>query len=156
MKVDVGTGVVGQFSSDNLTENGRRIPILSQISINGSVEYLGIPDFHRAGGTFWADNLLSPHSSWVSGGNTTNQNWVIHTGGPYNNVSAAWRGAVLTRHDYVARNPENVRAAACHICDDSLQSRRRARMLSLSTSRNPVLNPRVNCRGSDQDGPIAQ
>ena len=46
-KVDVGVGVVGQLSSDYLSENGHRIPILVQISINGSVKRLGICDFHR-------------------------------------------------------------------------------------------------------------
>ena len=63
MQVDVGTGVVGEFSSDHLTESGRRIPILGQISMNESVEYLGVPDFHRTDGPFWASNLLAPRSS---------------------------------------------------------------------------------------------
>ena len=46
-RVDVGTGVVGVFTSGYLTVNGRRIPIFGRISINGSVELLGVPDFHR-------------------------------------------------------------------------------------------------------------
>ena len=71
-QVDVGAGVIGQFSSDYLTESGRRIPILGGISINGSVEWLGIPDFKRTGGPIWADNLLVPHSSWGDGATTTN------------------------------------------------------------------------------------
>ena len=33
-RVDVGAGVVGLFLSDYLTENGRRIPIIGQISTN--------------------------------------------------------------------------------------------------------------------------
>ena len=51
-QVYVGAGAVGQFLSNYLTENGRIIPILGQIFINGSVEYMRIPDFHRAGGPF--------------------------------------------------------------------------------------------------------
>ena len=62
-QVDFGTGVVGGFTSDYLTESGRRFLILGQISINVSVEYLGIPNFHRIGGPFWASNLLAPRSS---------------------------------------------------------------------------------------------
>ena len=36
-RVDVGAGVVGEFSSDYLTESGRRIPIIGRIFFNGSV-----------------------------------------------------------------------------------------------------------------------
>ena len=73
-QLDVSAGVIGQFLSDYLAENGRRIPILGQISINGSVEYLGIPDFHRTSEPFWDDNILAPSSSWGYGGTTTNKN----------------------------------------------------------------------------------
>ena len=48
--------------SDYLNEIGRRIPILGRISINENVEYLGVTDFHRTGGPFWAINILSPCS----------------------------------------------------------------------------------------------
>ena len=49
--------------------------IFGRISINGSVEYLGVPDFQRTGGPDWTANLLAPRYSWVDGGTTTNQNW---------------------------------------------------------------------------------
>ena len=38
-RLDVGAGVVGELLSDYLTESRRRVPILGQISINGSSEY---------------------------------------------------------------------------------------------------------------------
>ena len=41
-QVDIGAGTVRQFLTDYLTKNGNRIVILGQISINGSVEFLGI------------------------------------------------------------------------------------------------------------------
>ena len=66
-QVDVGAGVVGHFLPNYLTENGCRIPIIGQISINGSVEYLGIPEFHRTGVTMWVYNLLDLHPSWLDG-----------------------------------------------------------------------------------------
>ena len=59
-RVDVGAGVVLQSLSNYLTENGCRIPILGKISINESVEYLGIPDFHRTGGPMRDENILPP------------------------------------------------------------------------------------------------
>ena len=86
-QVDVGAGVLGEFFSDYLAESGRRIPILGIITINGSVEWLGIPDFHRTGGPFWSDNLLAPGPSWGDGGTTTNQNWGSKPRGPYGSVA---------------------------------------------------------------------
>ena len=66
--LDVGYGVVEQFLSDYLAENGRRIPILDQIFINGGVELLVIPDFRRTSGPMYTDNILAPHdiTGWVS------------------------------------------------------------------------------------------
>ena len=80
-QVDVSAGVVGEFSSNYLTRSGRMIPILRKISIIGSVEYLGITDFHRTSGPFWDANLLAPCSIWGDGGTTTNQNWGIQLWG---------------------------------------------------------------------------
>ena len=51
-QLQVGAGVVREFSSDCLTESGHGVPILGQIFNNGSVQYLGIPEFHRTGGPF--------------------------------------------------------------------------------------------------------
>ena len=83
-KVDVNAGVVGEFSSVYLTESGRTIPL------NGSVEHLGIPDFHGIGRPFWADNPLAPGPSWVEGSTTINQNWVSHPGVTCGSVAVLW------------------------------------------------------------------
>ena len=142
--------------SNFLTGSGRRVPILCKISINGSVEYLGIPDFHRTGGLFWAGNLLAPRYSWGGSGTTTNQNWVIPPGIPYGIVSVPWRVTIPTRPAYTLRIMENALAAACHACDDHLQSRNMARIPSPSTIRNLLRNLRVNWRGYDWDGLVNQ
>ena len=89
-RVYVGVGVVGELSSNYLTESGCRIPILERISINVSAEWLGAPDLHRTGGPFWAANFLATRSSWGYGGNTTNKNWGIQHGGPYGSVVVLW------------------------------------------------------------------
>ena len=49
-QVDAGNLAVGEFSSDYLNESGRRILILGRISINGSVEWLGVTEFLRTNG----------------------------------------------------------------------------------------------------------
>ena len=103
------------------------------------------------------ENLQAPHytTGWGNGG-ASNQDWPVILGGPYQNLSVVWYGAVPDRPDYMPRNPENVRTAARHVCDDSLHCRRRERMRIPSTSRNPVLNPRVNHCGDDRDIPVDQ
>ena len=42
-QIDVGAGTVGQFTTNYLAENGRRIPVIGQVSINGSIKLSGIP-----------------------------------------------------------------------------------------------------------------
>ena len=143
-QVNFGAVVVGQFSSDNLTENGRRIPFISQISINGSVEYLGIHNFHRTNGPMWVDNLLDTRSILGDCG-TPNYNWPLSQ---LRFFSVLWRGAVHARPAYLpAWSLENVRAAARRVCGDWICGRRCSRMRSPDTSRNPTRNLRINRRG---------
>ena len=42
-QIDVGAETVGQVLTQYLSENGRIIPVIGQISINGNFELLGIP-----------------------------------------------------------------------------------------------------------------
>ena len=117
-QVDFGAGVVGDCTSNYLTESGIRFPILGQISINGSVEYLEIPDFHSTGDPFWDSNPLAPCSCWGDGGTSTNQNWGIQPGGPYGFFSVPWPSDIPARPDYVPRSPEtraSLRAASVTI-----------------------------------------
>ena len=88
------------------------ILILGRISINGSVKWLGVPDFHRTGGPFWTANLLAPRSSWGYGGTTTNQNWGIKPGGPYGSVAVMWIHPVPVRPAYTPRIMEKAHATA--------------------------------------------
>ena len=82
-QVDVSAGVFGEFATNYLTESWRRIPIFGRISINGNVEYLGIPDFHRTVDPAWTAYILSPRSSWGEGDTTTNKNWGSQLGGGF-------------------------------------------------------------------------
>ena len=154
-KVDVGAGVVGQFSSNYLTENRRRIPILGQIPINGSVKLLVIPEFHRTSGPMYTENILDPYytTGWGDGG-TSNHKWPVFWGGPYSNVSILWCSAVLPCPACMSRSLDNMRAAERRVCDDFLCGRRRSRMTITSASCNPVQNSRINRRGDDWVGPV--
>ena len=80
-QLDVVSGLVGEFSTDDLTEIWCRVPMFGINSINVSVEWMGVPDFLRTYGPAWNANLLSPCPSWVDGGSTTNPNWGSQSGG---------------------------------------------------------------------------
>ena len=45
--VDVGTAYVGEFAINYLTPTWRRVSMFGRNYINGSVKWLGIPDFLR-------------------------------------------------------------------------------------------------------------
>ena len=118
--VDVRAGIVGQISPNYLTENRTRVLVYTQISINGSVEYLGIPNFHRTGRPFWGNNILDPCSNWGGttrgeGCTTTNLNW-----GSQPDVSVLWRHAVLACPTYLLRILVNPCAAAHRVRGDHL------------------------------------
>ena len=49
-RLDVGDGLVREFATDYLTEIWRRVPMFGINSINGSVQWLGVPDFLRTDG----------------------------------------------------------------------------------------------------------
>ena len=86
-RVDVGTGIVDKFATNCLTEDWLRIPIFGRKSINGSVEWLGVPAPLRTDGPPCTDNILVPSPDWGAGGNATNPNWGIQPSVPYGIVS---------------------------------------------------------------------
>ena len=90
-------------------------------SINGSVQWLGVPDPLRTDGPPSADNILAPSPSWGTGGTATNPNWGIQPGGPYGSVAIPWSGIVCSMSDSVRRSPDNTHSAACHVCENLIR-----------------------------------
>ena len=76
--VDIWTGIFGEFSTHYLTENRCRTPIFCKKSINGSFEFLGVPDPLRTNCPPWIDNFLVPSSAWGVGVTVTNLNWEVN------------------------------------------------------------------------------
>ena len=74
-QVDVGAGFVGEFVTNYLTPSLRRIRMFGLNSINGGIQWLGVPAPLRTDGTSWNDNILAPIPTWGNGGTTTNSNW---------------------------------------------------------------------------------
>ena len=125
-------------------------------SIVGIVQWLGVPDLLRTDGPPWTDNLLAPSPSWGDGGTTTNRNWVIQTGGPYESVSVPWSGLVRVMPAYVCRIPENMRSAARRVCDDLLRYNCTYHIQSISTCRNPIRVRLTNQRDDNWDELVSQ
>ena len=74
-QIEVAAGTVGQFTINYITENGRRIPIIGQLYMKGSVQLLGIPDFFRSSGFLFIENLQAPTVPFGWGdSNNSNQN----------------------------------------------------------------------------------
>ena len=104
-QVDVGVGTVGQFFTDYLAENSRIIPILGQISINRSVQVLGLPDFNRTSGPMFIENLQVPYDNTGWGhGVTSNHTCPVTPWVPYHNISVTWHGAVPVCSSYFPRS----------------------------------------------------
>ena len=58
-QIYVGAETVGQFVTQYFAENGRKIPIIIQISVNGNVKRLGIPADASGYGWPFNDNFLA-------------------------------------------------------------------------------------------------
>ena len=76
MRVDVNDFVGEFFATNYLTPTWRRIPMFGSISINASVEWLGVPNFLRNDGPPWNLSLLIPNSNWGDRGSSTSHNLV--------------------------------------------------------------------------------
>ena len=155
--MEVAAGNVGKLLANYLDENGRRIPILGKISINGSVKLLGIPDFIRNSGPLFVENLQSPTvpSGWGNA-DTSNQNWGVLPGGPYINVAMSWGSTVLVCLDYAPWSPKSPHTAVRHIHNEFRHLRRRDIMKKHSRSCNPIVNPRIHCRGNDWEVSVTE
>ena len=120
-------------------------------SINGSVEWLRVPDFLRTNGPAWTANLLAPHPSWGGGGSTTNPNWGSKYGRVSGSVSVPRNRPVCVLPIFHRRISENMRTAAHRVCDNLLRGNRLERMQSSSTFRKPIRNWWVNRQDDDWD-----
>ena len=97
-------------------------------SINGSVEWLGVPDFLRTDGPAWTANILAPHPSWLGVGSRTNPNLGSKSKGSSGGVSVPWNFPVRVLPVYHRRILENTRAAARCVFDDLLKANCLTRM----------------------------
>ena len=111
-QVEVSSGTVGKFTTNYLYENEVRIPTVIQLSINVSVQLLGIPNFFRNNGLSFIENLQSPTvSSGWDVADTYNKNWGVIPGGPYIIFAFPWVSTIPSCLAYIPRSAESLRAA---------------------------------------------
>ena len=119
--------------------------------MNGSVQWLDVPDPLSNDGPHWIDNILAPIPAWGTFGTAINPNWAILPGGHYGSVCVPCSGTVRSILAYVRRSPGNTRTAVHHVLYDLLRDNRTTRMKILSTSRNIFRDFLVNWRYCDWD-----
>ena len=141
VRVDVGAGVVGEFSTNYLNPSWRRVPMFGINSINGGVQWLGVPNFLRTYGPAWTANLLATHPSWGDQGSINNYNWGSQSRGNSDSFSILWNRPTRVYPVYHHRIFENTHAAAPRVRDNILQYNCLARMQIPTTCLSPIHNP---------------
>ena len=155
--LEFSAGTMGEFTTNNLAENGRIIPIIRQLSINISVQFWGISNFGRRIGLSFIENLQAPiiTTGWVHA-NTYNQNWLVIPEVTYSNSAVTWGSTVPVCQAYMPGSPVNPRASRRRVRDNFLCCRRREQIRGPTTSCNPIVNPRIHRHGDNQEGPGTQ
>ena len=127
-RVAVGAFVGDYFATDRLTENGLRVPTFGRKLINGSSEWMGIPDFLRTDGPPWTANLLDPYADWGNGGTSTSQNLSSSSGGYSDSVHLNWNRPARYLTIFHRRVFKNTRSAGRRARGDLLRENRMYRM----------------------------
>ena len=96
--VEVTSGTVGEFVINQLAENGRRIKIIRQLSVNNSVQFLDLSDQSWGSGLPFIFNLLyHVEATGWGGGNYLNQKWGGRVNDANSITNVAWGASVDPR-----------------------------------------------------------
>ena len=112
--------------------------------INGSVKWLGVPNFLRNYGLPWTLNLLAPYANWGGRGSSTSPKLGSGPGGYSDGVSINGNPPVRVLLIFHRRIFEKTRNATRRDGDNILMENRMYRMQSRSTCRNPIHGRVVN------------
>ena len=139
------TARVGDYFANNyLTPTWCRIPMFGRKSINGSIEWLGVPSFLWNDGPHWTLNTLATYADWVGIVFSTSQNLSSGSGEYSDSVSVNWNRPVCVPPIYHRRIFENTRSYARRAHENLLMENRTYRMQSPSNFRNPIRGRLIN------------
>ena len=120
-RVEVPDGTIGEFVTDYLVENRCQIYIIAQLSINDSVQFLGLSD--QSGGSelpFIANLLYQVEDTGWGSANNSNQK----CGGWFNRTNSianvAWGASIDPCPAYLPWSPVNTCAVQRRVRDDFL------------------------------------
>ena len=120
-------------------------------SINGSVRWIGVPNFQRNDGPTWTLNTMAPYTNWGDRGYSTSLNLVSDSGRYSNSISIKWNFTARVLPIYDRRIFENTRSAARCACGNLLTENRIYRMQIPYNCRKPTHGCLVNRRGDALD-----
>ena len=130
-RIGVGDFIGDCFQTAYATEIGRRVFIYGRKSINGSVEWIVVPDLSCNTGVAWTKNILVPNLCW--GDRRSCKRWAsaTHCRPHFGGRSVPWHGVVPFRSNYVPSSPENARARIRRVLDNHLRENRLERAQTL-------------------------
>ena len=106
--------------------------------INGSVKWLGIPNFLRNDGPPWTLNILDTYAKWGYRGSSTSPNLGSVSGGYPDSVSINWNCPTCVLLIYQRRIFDNTRSAAHRARDYLLMENCTYRTENPSTCHNSI------------------
>ena len=155
-KMDVGAFSRDCFQTIYSAENGCRVSIYDQKSINGTVEWLGTPAPFCDTGVAWPENILVPGPRWGDGGNY--KTWDLQTqyGVRFGGRSVPWRGAVPFCAAFLPRSLVNTRAITRRVQDICLRENRLALVQTILHTHHTGGDEWVNQSDHDLDSWVEQ
>ena len=130
-RIDVGDFSRDCFYTAYVTEIVRKVFIYGQKSINGSVEWLGVPAPPCDTGVTWTENISVPNPRWGDGRGYKCWALANHSRPRFRGRSVPWHGVVPFCPAYVPSSPENERARARRVRAVCLRENRLARAQTL-------------------------
>ena len=129
VQVEVNSRTVGDFVTNYLAENGRRIKIIGQLYTNDSVQFLGFP-VQSCGTVMPFIYTLQAPCELIGWGiaNNYNQKWGgnIFDSNSIRNVACG--ASIHSRSDYFSRSPVNPRSARRRVHNNFLCRRHQYRL----------------------------
>ena len=68
MRVDIATGIVGEFITKYLTADGRHNILIGEVYINGNIQLLGLTEVQGISFTYVSNAAIPEYRGWGAGG----------------------------------------------------------------------------------------
>ena len=139
-RVEIRDETVGEFVTNYLAENGRRIAIIGKISVNVSFQFFGLSYQDWGSGFPYITNLLDQveATGWGISKNP-NQIW-----GGFKNanriINSAWGASIDASSNNSPQSPGRPHAARCRIHNNFLHIRHQERLWRQFNHSNPLVH----------------